>query len=174
MKDNLKYTDEDDKCYGLTGMAISLIVWDAEELLASLELDGESKTIVLTPDFYFNGNPGVSAKLSWNHTLKHYQLATGMMISNVMCRRFIHQSKEIDKKLRNYMRDLIGEEGREACSLDEDEINQIFDKSYNYLYRLFNHRGVQELAQSFAAKLKERRTMTAAEVIEELGALSNL
>jgi hypothetical protein len=72
------------------------------------------------------------------------------------------------------MRDLIGEEGREACSLDEDEINQIFDKSYNYLYRLFNHRGVQELAQSFAAKLKERRTMTAAEVIEELGALSNL
>ena len=35
----LKYIDEDDKCYGITGMAIGIMVCDAENLISSISLD---------------------------------------------------------------------------------------------------------------------------------------
>ena len=37
--DSIKYTDETDKSFGLAGMAISLMVWDAETLLDHIDID---------------------------------------------------------------------------------------------------------------------------------------
>ncbi len=30
----LQYIDENDKCYGITGMAIGMVIWDAENVLS--------------------------------------------------------------------------------------------------------------------------------------------
>ena len=69
---SLKYTDETDRCYGATGMAIGLMVFDGEDMLASITLDGDpNEMVAMSPDFYFAGNPGVSAKTAWNQILKN-------------------------------------------------------------------------------------------------------
>lgn len=38
--EKLRYTDETDRCYGAAGMAISLVVYDGEEMLSAISLDG--------------------------------------------------------------------------------------------------------------------------------------
>lgn len=175
MKKNLKYTDEKDKCYGVTGMAIGIVALDCESMLDSLSLDEEAADSVrFTSDFYFEGNPRVSAKIAWNEILRHFQLSTAMMISNVMCRQYVSRHTPISDDMRKAMLDIALAEGRETCSLDDDEINNLFVKNYNYLYRLFNHNGVQAIADDFARTLTARRSLTRSEVIEELRSLSML
>ncbi len=172
-KVSLKYIDEDDKCYGLTGMAIAVVAWDCENLLARIDLDGD-EMMEFTPHYYFSGNPRLSAKLAWNQLVEHYQLSMGLMLSNILCRHCVHRHAEVKREIVDTMLDYLIEEGQEACSLERDEVNNMFNKSYNYLYRLFNHRGVQGVANDFAAKLKQRRNLTVSEVVEELRALSML
>lgn len=81
----LRYINEDEKCYGITGMAIGMVVWNAEDVLASVSLDAPVDEVVeFTNEYYFNGNR-LSAKVAWNHILEHYQVSMGMMIGNVLC-----------------------------------------------------------------------------------------
>lgn len=175
METSLKYTDENDKCYGVTGMAIGIVALDSEELLDSLSLDADSgDSVKFTSEYYFSGNPRLSAKIAWNEILRHFQLSTAMMISNVMCRHYVCRHAAIPDDLRKAMLDIAAAEGRDTCSLDDDEINDMFVKSYNYLHRLFNHNGVQSVAVDFARTLSTRRHLTRAEVIEELRALAML
>ncbi len=52
MESTLKYSDETDKCYGLTGMVIGLFIYDGEQYLSSITLDGGAdSSIEFTPDF---------------------------------------------------------------------------------------------------------------------------
>ncbi len=38
---SLKYTDEEDKSFGLAGMSIAAMVWDEIEAIESVSLDSE-------------------------------------------------------------------------------------------------------------------------------------
>ena len=59
----MKYRNEEDKCYGITGMAIGITIWNGEDMLYKLDLDNESSQYVqFTSDYYFSGNPGIPAK----------------------------------------------------------------------------------------------------------------
>ena len=85
-----KYIDENDRSYGAAGMAIGLVIYDGEDMLASISIDGDPNDMVrLTPDFYFAGNPGVSAKTAWNQILKNYNLGISMLMANVLCRHLV-------------------------------------------------------------------------------------
>ena len=42
MKLNLKYKNEQDKCYGLTGVAMSAVIWDMESMIYSISLDSDA------------------------------------------------------------------------------------------------------------------------------------
>lgn len=171
----LKYTDERDKCYGMTGMAISLIVWDADDLVATIDLDAPNdSSFEFVPTYYYSGNPRVSPKASWQHIAKHLQVSIGMVIGNVMCRSHLLHSQSPDDGLRGQLLDMARLEGEAACSLDTDEVETMFAKSYAYLDRIFAHRGVQQVAHRFADSLASQRTMTRAEIAEALAALSAL
>lgn len=171
----LKYIDEDDKCYGVTGMAIGMMVWDCENLLSSVSLDAPAgESIGFTHEYYFSGNPRVSAKASWNQIVEHYQLSMGMLIANVMCRNLVLHHTAITNELKNLIYKYIDEEGQDTCSLESDEIKRLFEKSYSYLYRIFNHQGVQSVVHDFARSLKEQRFLSQSEVVEKLRALSML
>ncbi len=171
----LKYTDDSDKCYGVTGMAIGLVALDREELLESLSLDAEpGEAVKLTSEFYFSGNPRFSARHSWNHILQNFQLSTAMLIANMMCRCCVQRHGIINRELKNRMLTLVAEEGRSTCSLEDDEVNEIFEKSFDYFNQLFNHRGVQTIADDFANTLSHHRELSRGEVIEHLRALSML
>ena len=171
----LKYIDEEDKCYGIAGMAVAIMVWDGEKLLSSVSLDASAnQALKFTSDFYFSGNPRLSAKFSWNRILEHYQLSIGMMIANLMCRNIVLRQTQVSSELKSLIYKYILEEGQEVCSLENDEIKALFDKSYNYLNNIFNHSGVQNIIFEFATKLRQQRILSQKEVIEALQALSYL
>lgn len=171
----LRYIDEDDKCYGITGMAIGMVVWDAEDVLSSVSVDAPAdESVEFTPEFYFSGNPGLSAKVAWNHILQHFQVSMGMLIGNLLCRSYVLHKEKVDDDVRDELLHYLDEEGRETCSLESDEVERLFNKSYNYLHKVFNHAGVQSVAHDFARELKAHRRMTRGEVVEQLRALHML
>lgn len=171
----LKYIDEEDKCYGVTGMAVAIMVWDGEKLLSSISLDAPAnETMKFTSEFYFSGNPRLSAKFAWNKILEHYQLSIGMLIANLMCRNVVLRQTQISNELRSLAYKYILEEGQEICSLEADEIKLLFDKSYNYLKNIFNHPSVQNIISEFALKLRQQRNLSQKEVIENLQTLGML
>ncbi len=172
---SFKYTDDTDRSYGAAGMAIGLMVFDGEETLSSITLDGDpNDMVVLSPDFYFAGNPAVSAKSVWNQMLKNYNISLGMLMSNFLCRHIVNGKHNLPSELRDFLHQLAREEGHEICSLDDDEIDSLFDKNFNYLNRVFAHRGVQSVARDFAETLLKRRTLSRLEVLELLDALKSL
>ncbi len=173
--ESLKYTDDKDRSYGATGMAIGLMVFDGEDMLASISIDGDpNEMVAMTPEFYFAGNPGVSAKTAWNQMLKNYNLGIGMLMANLLCRHVVNGRHPLPDSLRDFLHDLAREEGKESCSLDDDEIDRLFDKNFSYLNRVFTHRGVQSVAHDFAATLLSRRTLSRLDVLEQLSALHML
>lgn len=175
MKQKFSYTCEDDKCYGATGMAISIMVLDADEFLSAIALDASPDALIeLVDDFYFSGNPGLSAKSAWNQMLRSFNLTTAMTIANVMCRTMVRDRRLIDADTRQALLDIVVDEGNASCSLEADETTRLFDKNYNYLYRVFNHRGVHDVADRFADRLKRSRRMTRLDIIEALQGLRML
>ena len=175
MKNELAYRNEDDKCYGVTGMAVGIMVFNGEELLPSISLDREPGAMVEMHDmYYFNGNPGLSAKSAWNQIKENYELSVAMLISNIMCRSLVLDKVSVPLNRKNIIRNTVAQEGRETCGLEDDEINHVFDREYTILHRVFNHQGVQSIIHDFADTMKRRRTMSRLEILEQLRALSML
>ncbi|MDE6322058.1 MAG: hypothetical protein K2L93_07140 [Muribaculaceae bacterium] len=174
MDNSLKYKDATDRCYGVTGMAISIVALDAEELLDSLTIEEGEEAVKFTPEYYFSGNPRYSARLAWNQILQHFSVTTAMAIGNLMCRQYVLSGKSLSPALTLALKETVASDGREACQLDDDEIDSLFNRNFNYLHRLFSHSGVQSVARDFATTLSERRTLTRADILDELRALSLL
>lgn len=175
MKRRLSYKNEDDKCYGATGMAMAVVIFDGEDMLAGIDLDADPESVMqFTGDFYFNGNPSFSAKNAWNQILKNFNLAMALSLGNVICRHVVYQSKPVENEIKDFLHQLMIDEGSKDCALDEDETERLFEKNFNYLNRVFNHSGVQSVARDFATTLKLRRKMSRMEVIDQLHALSML
>jgi len=173
--EKFKYTDDTDRAYGAAGMAIALVVCDGDEILYSIDLDAEpADMLVLSPDFFFAGNQGVSAKAVWTQQVKNFNLGVAMLISNVMCRHMVHSGKEIPADMTRELKALAHDEGAGTCALDADEVDRIFDKSYNYLWRVFSHRGVQAVARDFVTTLSARRTLSHLDILEQLQSLASL
>ena len=116
----------------------------------------------------------MSAKTAWNQLLKNYNLGMGMVMSNLLCRHLVHSRHELPTELRDFLHGLAVDEGRESCSLDDDEIERLFEKNFSYLNRVFSHRGVQAVAHDFASALLSRRSMSRLDVLEQLAALRML
>lgn len=173
--EKFRYTDDADRAYGAAGMAIGLVVYDGDDILYSINLDAEpADMLALSPDFFFAGNPGVSAKAVWTQQVKNFNLGVAMLIANVMCRHMVHSGKEVPAELARELKNLAHEEGAGACALDADEVDRLFDKCYNYLWRVFSHHGVQSVARDFAANLTSHRTLSRLEILEQLHSLSML
>lgn len=173
MYDKLKYIDETDKSLGIAGMAITLVACDCEDMLACVSLEDGEESISMAEEFFFNGNPRLSAKIAWNEILKQFQVTAGMLIGNVLCRKFCKGiSPEAD--LLKVVHDIIIEEGARHCSLDEDEADAVYNKNYRYYNRLFMHPTVVGVARDFATALRMQRRMTSGEVIENLRKLGNI
>lgn len=174
-KASLKYTDERDRCYGLTGMAMSIVVMDSEELLAGIDLDAPADEMMnFTPQYYFAGNPRLSARLAWNHLVEHYNVTMGMLVANILCRYYVNRRKEITPEILELIHQYLVEEGTESCQLEEDEINTLFNKQFSYMQRLFRHQGVQSVVNDFASRLVECRKMSVNEVLEGFRQLNML
>lgn len=171
----LGYKDEKDKLYGATGMAVCLVVMDGDEYLDSVNLDADPCDMIsLTHDYYYPGNPDVSARAVWNTILKHFNLAASMAIANVVCRSFMRARTEPTAEQCRCLREMVVADGEESCSLERDEAENLFAKRYGYFTRVFAHPGVRQVTDEFARSLEQHRRMSRLEVLEALRALSML
>lgn len=175
MLKTLKYRDERDKAYGLTGMVMALVLTDGENVMVEVSLDSPSgESMRFTPDFYFAGNPRYSAKLAWKQMLAHLNLTTGMLLGNTLCRSYLLDGMRLSDDMLDAMRQLVREQGADYCQLEPDEADHLLSRNYNYFDRVFSHRGVAAVAHRFADHLQTRRNMTLAEILDELSELNNL
>ena len=175
MKIDLKYIDEEDKCYGLTGVAMSTVIWDMENLISAISIDSDAVySIQYTPQLIIEGNAAISPRNILNHNIEKFRMAMGMILSNILCRTYVLNNKFINHKTKQQIYDFFIEEGKINCDLEKDEVEEIFNKNYDYLHRIFSHPEVQRIAHDFAQHLTTRRTLSQAEIIESLQPLNML
>lgn len=173
---SLKYTDEIDKSYGLAGMAISLMAWNAEDWLESINIDAEPDAALHMSDvYYLHLAPMVGAKAVWEQLCQRFQVTTAMTVANLACRHLVHRRVsslpgEIDSELRS----LLCEEGAALCQLEPDEVSRIYGKSLTYCVRLFTHPGVIGLSNNLASEILSRRQLPASDIFELLAPLNRM
>lgn len=169
----LKYTDEEDRSYGVAGMTISLLACDAENMLSCVSLEPEEDSVEMSEEFFFNGNPRQSARIAWNELLRQLRVAAAMGLGNVICRARTRGRRPAEDMLRA-IHDFVAEQGQAECSLEADEIEKLYRHDLGYYDRLFSHPGVQDVAREFATVLRMRRRMSAGEVFEQLSRFNHL
>lgn len=174
--DVLKYADETDKSFGLAGMAISLLAWDAEDWLDYIDLDAApDEAVHMSAEFYLTLAPKVGAKALWEQALKRFQLTAAMIVANTACREMVHLGHSaITPATDSALRKALEDEGSSLCSLEDDEVSQIYGKSQAYCVRLFRHPAVSQLASQLADALRQARRMQSAEIWTLLAPLNRL
>ncbi|MDE6513516.1 MAG: hypothetical protein K2L05_04965 [Muribaculaceae bacterium] len=176
MSSSLKYIDENDKAYGLAGMAISLLAWDAEEWLESINIDAPADAAMqMSADFYLTLAPKVSAKALWEQASKRFQLTAAMTVANVACRQMtLHHHASLSGEIDSELRSLLADEGAELCGYESDEVSRLYGRALAYCSRLFNHSGVCRLADQLAARILDARTLDAPEIFTILAPLNRM
>ena len=175
MKIDLKYKDEQDKCYGLTGVAMCAVIWDVENLISAIYLDCDAfNSIQYVPQLVTDGNVEISPRNAWKLNVEKFRLSMGMILSNILCRTYVLEQKYINHKTKQYLLNYFIEDGIASCSLEKDEVEELFNKNYDYLLRVFSHPEVQKIANEFSELLTERRSLTQSEIVNALQTLNML
>ena len=167
----LEYANEDDRAYGLAGMAISVAALDAIDKIASVSLDADGPMVTFSHEYYFLGSPAISPKAAWNHTLSNFYLTSAMVVSNLMARSLVRLGHDIPRSVMDRVHDEIDAEGRDSCSLEPDEIDRIYRKTTTYMNRIFGNPRLHPAIEDFARTLSRRREMSGIEIFDELRAL---
>ncbi len=168
----LAYTNEDDKAYGLAGMAISLAALDAIDRVASVTLDTDGPMVTFSHQYYFSGSPSISPKTTWDNLLHNFYITSAMVLSNVMARSLVRLKEDVPAALLQEIHDEMVEEGRDTCSLEEDEIDSLYNKTRTYMGRIFRNPRLHPAINDFAHLLARRRSLSGNEILDELRALS--
>lgn len=170
-KDNnltLEYSNEDDRAYGLAGMAISLAALDAFDRIAEINLDGVPSMVEFSNEYYFSGSPSISPKSTWDNMVHNFHLTASMVISNVMSRAMVRMHRDIPVDVLGAVHTAILDEGRDSCGLEDDEIDALFNRTLTYSRRIFANPRLHPAIEEFARVLARKRTLTGNEIRDEL------
>lgn len=165
------YQNEDDRAYGLAGMAISIAALDAIDRIADISLDTTGPMVSFSHEFYFCGSPSVSPKATWNNLINNFYLTSSMIVSNVMARSMVRMGEEVPGEILNHIREEMIAEGSDTCSLEADEVERLFARSMSGMRRIFANRRLYPAIEQFAGILARKRTLSGNEVYDELRAL---
>lgn len=167
----LQYTNEDDRAYGLAGMAISMASLDALDRITEIFLDAEGPMVSFSQDYYFSSSPAVSPKSVWNNLLNNFQLTTALALGNVMARSLVRLGNDAEPSIYEELRSLVREEGMDYCALDMEESDAVFDKLLRHTRRLFNNPRLQPAVRQLVGVIARRRRLSVVELAEELDLL---
>lgn len=172
----LHYADETDRCYGLAGMAISLVVWDAEELLHGIDLDAPAEEALrLSPDFYLNLAPKTGAKAAWEASLRRFRLLSALTVANVACRHLVrHNHQSLSTQLDAELRRFLNAEGTDLCQLEPDEVSRVYGNALTHCIRIFRHPGVSRLATQLSETIRNEKNLGSVEILEILRPLNRM
>lgn len=168
----MQYKDEVDRSYGMAGMVMAMYVWDCENYLIGLNMDTvPGDGVKMSPILEIQGNPRLSARVVWQQMLKEFELSTAMLLGNAMCRCYCGGTFKLTSSVLAKIRAFVRDEGKEVCSLEEEEIKRVYEKVYNYMDQLFIHVRAVETAKEISAALLANRALSAAETIDRLSNL---
>ena len=166
--DNLIYKNEDDRCYGLAGMTLTLSRLGALDRVASVSLDSPGTMVTFAHSYYFCGSPSISPKSAWKNLIDNYYITLGMVIANLMARRIVRERSTVAKEDFDAIYELILDEGINTCSLEEEEIRHIFDTTVTKLNHIFTNAFMRPKIEELARTIARRRTMSGTEVRDEM------
>lgn len=164
----LKYSDEEDKAYGLAGMAISMASLDALDRITEVYLDSEGPMVVFTHDYYLPSSPAVSPKAVWNHLMNNLQLTTSLVLGNVMARTLVRLGRQAEAEVLEQVRGIVREEGRDFCELEQEEADAVFEKLLHHSLRLFHNPRLHPAVRELADVMARRRRLSVIDLAEEL------
>ena len=167
----LAYLNEDDRAYGLAGMAISLAALDAIDRIAGVSPDAEGPMVSFSHEYYFSGSPSISPKSTWSNLIHNFYITSAMVVSNVMARSIVRLGKEVPDDILDTIRMEMEAEGADSCSLDADEVDTLYRKTMTGMRRIFANRRLHPAIEDFARTLSRRRTLSGMEIYDELRAL---
>lgn len=165
---SLKYINDDDRAYGLAGMAISLAALDALDRVVDVSLDSDGPMVTFTHEYYLCGSPSLSPKAVWSNMLNSFNLTSAMALSNVMSRSLVRLGREVPDDIMDSIHNAIMEEGREQCGLEEDEVNQLYNRTRTYMRRIFNNSRLHPAIDELVRTLAVRRRLSGTEIADEL------
>lgn len=168
----LSYTNEDDRAYGLAGMAISLAALDAIDRISDISLDARGPMVSFSHEYYFCGSPSISPKATWNNLLNNFYITSSMIVSNLLARSMVRLGEDVPQGLLDSIREEMLKEGHDTCSLEDDEIERLYLRSLTGMRRIFGNRRLYPAIEQFARTLARRRTLTGTEIIDELRGLN--
>lgn len=76
------------------------------------------------------------------------------------------------KDVVTQIKDMIAEEGRETCSLEDDEIERLYSKTYSYMNRIFRNPRLHPAIEEFVRTIARRRELSGMEIRDELASLN--
>lgn len=167
----LIYSNEDDRAYGLAGMAITMASLDALDRVTEIYLDAEGPMITFSGSYYYSSSPKVSPKVVWNNLVSNFHLTTSLVLANIMARSVVRLGREADAEVIDRVRGLVREEGRDTLSLDEEEADLLFDKALRQSLRLFHNPRLHPAVRELAGVISRRRRLSVldlAEILERL------
>ena len=165
---SLSYTNEDDRAYGLAGMAISVAALNAFDRIAEVSLDGDDSMVEFSNEYYFPGSPSISPKSTWDNLVQNFHITAAMVISNVMSRSMVRMHSDIPVEVLGEIHQEILREGRESCGLEDDEIDALFNRTLSYSRRIFANPRLHPAIDEFARIISRRRTLSGNEIRDEL------
>lgn len=164
----LSYQNEDDRAYGLAGMAISLAALDALDSVTGVDMDSDGPMVSFAHSYYFCGSPSISPKATWHNLVNNFRITTSMVVANVMSRSMVRLGTNIPADILDTLRDNVCLEGEQTCSLEKDEARQFFDSALSYSRRIFQNPRLHPQIREFASTLSRRRSLSGLELIDEL------
>lgn len=168
---NFQYSNEDDRAYGLAGMAISMASLDALDRVTEIFLDAEGPMIDFSNAYYFSSAPSVSPKVVWENLMSNFQLTTSLVLGNVMARSLVRLGTPVENEVFDKIRDLVREEGRDVCSLEDEESDAVFDRMLRHTMRLFHNPRLHPAVRELAGVISRRRRLSVIDLAEELDLL---
>lgn len=168
----LSYMNEDDRAFGLAGMAISLASLDAIDRVVEFYLDAKGPMITFSNEYYFSASPAVSPKAVWENLMQNFHITASMVISNVMSRSMIRMREEVPDDVLSEIYSEIKAEGEESCGLEEDEVKRLYDKTYYQQRRIFSNPRLRPAIEELARIISRKRRLSGLELRDELELLS--
>lgn len=162
----LAYLNENDKAYGLAGMVVSLAALDAMDRVAYVELDSDGPMVTFSQEFYNPGIGAISIKESWNHLCNNYYITAGMVLGNLMARSNVRWQKGVPDDVTALVREEILKEGRETCSLEDDEVAAIYRRVNSIMRQIFHNPQVAPAVADIATEISRRRHVSGRELSE--------
>lgn len=168
MEFQLRYSGEDDKAFGLAGMAISLASLDALDRIEEIFLDSEGPMVRFSHLYFHTLSPSLSPKAVWNNMVRNLHLTASLVVSNVMARTMVRLGEMANREVFNELRELVREEGRDACELDIEEADAMFDRVVRQSHQLFHNPRLHPAVKELAGVISRKRRLTMMELADEL------